>query len=153
MMPMFAMGLGIVRVGCFLNGCCYGLPAHDHFGVLFPSNSVAGYYFPDTPLIPTQLYSSLAGMAILLVVLWSEKLRKFDGHSFWLTVALYSIWRFIIDFFRYYEESMTLTIAEINFSKNQVLSLLMLLVSVAAYLYMYSKYSKKVGVDDKPAGQ
>lgn len=153
MMPMFALGLGIVRIGCFLNGCCYGLPAHDHFGVIFPSDSAAGYYFPDTPLIPTQLYSSLAGIAILLIVLWSEKTKKFDGHSFWLTVALYSVWRFVIDFFRYYEDSMTLTVSGIDFSKNQALTFLMFIVSVAAYLYMYLKYAKKAGLDDIQAGK
>lgn len=142
MMPMFALGLGLVRIGCFLNGCCYGLPAHDHWGIVFPPNSAAGYSFPGIPLIPTQLYSALAGIAILLIVLGSERFKKFDGHSFWITVGLYGIWRFIIDFYRYYEDSMTVTMLGSEFSRNQVLSILLFIVSVAGYITMYFKYAK-----------
>jgi len=149
MMPMFALGIGIVRIGCFLNGCCYGLPAHDGFGVIFPNNSAAGYHFPDTPLIPTQLYSSIAGFGILIIVLSSEKFKRFDGHSFWMTTGLYSIWRFVIDFFRYYERSMTLSLAGYDFSRNQILLIILLVVSLAAYIIMYTKSVKKAGVDDK----
>ena len=151
MMPMFALGMGIARAGCFLNGCCYGLPTHGHLGVIFPPNSAAGFHFPDTPLIPVQLYSSLAGIAILLIVLWSERFKKFDGHSFWLTIALYAIWRFVIDFFRYYEDSMIFaTIGGHQFSHNQFLSLLLFTGSIISYLIMYSKYRSKAGILDKP---
>ena len=150
MMPMFALGLGIARVGCFLNGCCYGLPAHDHFGLVFPPDSPAGFHYPGIPIIPTQLYSSLAGFAIVAIVLISEKFKKFDGHSFWLTIALYSVWRFIIDFFRYYENSMVFTtIGGQDFSRNQFLTALMFIVSVTAYLIMYFRYKKKTAIDVK----
>lgn len=149
MMPMFALGIGIARIGCFLNGCCYGLPGHGFPGVIFPPNSAAGFHFPDTPLIPVQLYSSLAGVAILLIVLWSERFKKFDGHSFWLTIALYSVWRFVIDFFRYYEDSMIIaTIGGQQFSLNQALSLLLFVGSITAYLVMYLKGRGKAGVPD-----
>ena len=148
MMPMFALGIGLVRIGCFLNGCCYGLPAHDHFGLIFPPDCAAGYYFPDTPLIPTQLYSSLAGIIILFFVLWSERFKRFDGHSFWLTVGLYAAWRFIIDFYRFYEESMTINILGSDFSRNQVLSILLIIVSIVAYIVMYFKYAKGANPHD-----
>ena len=153
MMPMFALGIGIVRIGCFLNGCCYGLPAHNHWGIIFPSDSAAGYYFPDTPLIPTQLYESVAGLIILLIVLWSEKFKKFDGHSFWITVGLYSAWRFFIDFYRFYEPSMTISVGGTNFSKNQILTAILFFVSIIAFIVMYLKYAKRMGIDDtRPPG-
>ncbi|UCC80939.1 MAG: prolipoprotein diacylglyceryl transferase [Candidatus Zixiibacteriota bacterium] len=150
MMPMFALGLGITRVGCFLNGCCYGLPAHDHFGLVFPMESPAGFHYPGIPIIPTQLYSSIAGFIILAVVLISERYKRFDGHSFWLTIGLYSIWRFIIDFFRYYEGSMIFaTIGDQAFSKNQFLTVLLFLLSVIAYIIMYLRNKKKTARNDK----
>lgn len=153
MMPMFALGIGIVRVGCFLNGCCYGLPSHDHFGVVFPPDSAAGFTFPDTPLIPTQLYSSLAGFTILVLVLLSEKFKKFDGHSFWITVGLYCVWRFAIDFYRYYEPSMTMHIGNLELSRNQVLTFILFLISVTAYIYMYMSRTKgAISVDKQAAG-
>ena len=144
MMPLFALGLGIARVGCFLNGCCYGLPTHEHIGMVFPSDTAAGFHFPDMPLIPTQLYSSLAGFAILTIVLVSEKIKKFDGHSFWLTMGLYGIWRFIIDFFRYYEDSMVMAvIVDQPISRNQILSLLLTLIAAIAIIRLYLKWKKE----------
>jgi len=148
MMPMFALGLAIARVGCFLNGCCYGLPTHDHLGLVFPADSAAGYHYPGLPLIPTQLYSTLAGAAILAIVLISEKIKKFDGHSFWLTLGLYGLWRFTIDFFRFYEESMVLmTVAGQDVSRNQGLSLLLTLISTFAIIILYRKWKKGRDVD------
>lgn len=150
MMPMFALGLGITRVGCFLNGCCYGLPAHDHFGLVFPLESPAGYHYQGIPIIPTQLYSSIAGFAILAIVLISERYKRFDGHSFWLTIGLYSIWRFIIDFYRYYEDSMIFTtISDQALTKNQLLTVLLFLISVAAYVIMYLRNKKKTARNDE----
>jgi phosphatidylglycerol:prolipoprotein diacylglycerol transferase len=149
MMPMFALGLGIARIGCFLNGCCFGLPHEGHFSVVFPPESGAGFQFPDTPLIPTQLYSSLAGLAILGIVLLSEKYKKFDGHSFWLTIMLYSVWRFIIDFYRYYEDSMVFAaLGSTRFTRNQLLSALMFAVSIVAYIIMYKKNRSRTADHD-----
>jgi phosphatidylglycerol:prolipoprotein diacylglycerol transferase len=144
MMPAFLLGLGITRIGCFLNGCCFGLPTHSHLGVIFPSDSQAGFIFPDTPLIPTQLFASLAGFAMLGIVLMSERFKKFDGHSFWVTVGLYSAWRFFIDFFRYYENSMVFTtIGGQNISRNQFLTALLFLGSILAYIVMYVRSRKR----------
>ena len=143
MMPMFVLGLGVTRIGCLLNGCCYGLPADDGFGMVFPYDSAAGCQFPDTPLIPTQLYSSLAGFAILGIVLFTEKFKRFDGHSFWLTLGLYGMWRFLIDFWRFYEDSMVFTIVGTQtISRNQALSAALLVVSVVVYTILCIKYKR-----------
>jgi phosphatidylglycerol---prolipoprotein diacylglyceryl transferase len=151
MMPVFMLGVGITRIGCFLNGCCFGLPTHSQCGVVFPSESQAGYIFPNTPLIPTQLIESLAGFVMLGIVLWSERYKKFNGHSFWVTVGLYAIWRFIIDFFRYYENSMIFTsIGGQDFSRNQFLSMLLFVGSLIAYIVMYARNKKSTA---SPAAQ
>jgi phosphatidylglycerol---prolipoprotein diacylglyceryl transferase len=145
MMPMFALGIGITRIGCFLNGCCFGLPTHSHLGMIFPPDSQAGYVFPDTPLLPTQLFESVAGFAILAIVIWSERYKKFDGHSFWITIALYAAWRFTIDFFRYYEDSMVfMNIGNQPISRNQFLSILLIAISIIAYIIMYKRSKKRV---------
>jgi phosphatidylglycerol:prolipoprotein diacylglycerol transferase len=146
MMPAFMLGVGLTRIGCFLNGCCFGLPTHSSCGVIFPTDSQAGYIFPDTPLIPTQLFESLAGFVMLGIILWSERFKKFNGHSFWVTVALYAAWRFVIDFFRYYENSMIFaTIGGQHFSRNQFLSALLFVGSFIAYVIMYARSKKSAG--------
>jgi phosphatidylglycerol:prolipoprotein diacylglycerol transferase len=70
-MPSVGLGIFLTRIGCYLNGCCFGLPCEDgHFCVTFPMNSVAGSIFPNTKLIPAQLYSSFYGLLIFGILLW-----------------------------------------------------------------------------------
>jgi phosphatidylglycerol---prolipoprotein diacylglyceryl transferase len=53
------------------------------------------------PLHPTQLYESVAGLAIFLILLALERRgRGFPGRTFWTFVLLYSISRFVIEFYR-----------------------------------------------------
>ena len=49
--PVSALAHGIGRVGCFLNGCCYGRRTASFLGVHFPDDAYAR--------IPTQLYEAL----------------------------------------------------------------------------------------------
>ena len=74
--PSLALGAGIGRIGCFLNGCCYGRPTTLPWGVVFPPDSYAGLEFGNATVHPSQLY--LAGAAFLLFLL-TWVLRKRVG--------------------------------------------------------------------------
>ena len=114
--PSVALGYTITRVGCFLNGCCFGeiskLPwgvsgwdpftgagryaAQIFFAALFGTGEM-----PEViKLHPTQLYA--AGISLIffvvLLILWRK--RTFDGMVFWSYVGLYSLYRFGIEFVR-----------------------------------------------------
>lgn len=129
--PSIMLGLGVARIGCFFNGCCFGLPTESSLGVIFPPDSPAGYFFPDTCLFPIQLVASLMGFIIFGTLLIVEKFKRFNGFTFWLMLALYSAGRFTIDFFRYYEESMVFArIGEVNFSLNQALTAVIFIISI-----------------------
>ena len=142
-LPSVGLGIFITRIGCFLNGCCFGLPGHDHLCLVFPSNSAAGSVFPQTPLIPTQLYSSLYGLIIFAALLLAEKKQKFDGQLLFLFFILYGIARFVIDFFRYYETSMILfKIGEKGISVNQGISLVFVLLGIFLLVRAYARHSK-----------
>lgn len=69
--PALAFGEAVGRIGCFLNGCCYGLPTHGVLGVVFPEGCSAHAAFGDAALHPTQLYlvglQALVGAALLLL--------------------------------------------------------------------------------------
>jgi phosphatidylglycerol:prolipoprotein diacylglycerol transferase len=110
-----ALGMAIGRIGCFLNGCCYG-KISQRFGVCFPAKDnppaftqqVFEGMIPQSagcslPVFPTQLYESGACLLIFLAILALERKKHFDGFSFWLFVLLYSLFRFIIEGFRYYD--------------------------------------------------
>ncbi len=99
--PGTALGYAIGRIGCFLNGCCFGLPARLPWGVVFPKSSLAGAYCPDLPLHPTQLYSSLAMFLAFLALVWLYRRKSFDGQLLFSGLVLYSIYRFLVEFFRY----------------------------------------------------
>jgi len=102
MAPSLALGLMVTRVGCFLNGCCYGKPTNSFLGVQFPFQNAAGSSF-DSPLHPTQLYSSAAGLLLLLVLLAIDRRPRPQGQLFGIYLVLAGIARFSVDVFRFYE--------------------------------------------------
>lgn len=101
--PSLGLGLMLTRVGCFLNGCCYGRQTDMPWGLVFPADSSGGTFFADTPLHPTQLYSSLEGLVLLVSLLLYDRRPRRDGQVFALYLVLAGLGRFGIDFFRYYE--------------------------------------------------
>lgn len=115
--PSIAIGIGIGRIGCFLNGDDYGFVS-ENYGIKFPSLFMPPVYLqqlkdgliasgsPYTlPVIPTQLYSSLYGFLIFFVLLWMKKYKKYDGFIFLRFLIIYSVSRFTIEFFRFYENN------------------------------------------------
>lgn len=144
--PAVMLGLGVARIGCYLNGCCFGLPTQSSLGVIFPPNSPAGYFFQDTHIFPIQLVASFMGFLIFGVLLLVEKFKKFDGFTFWLMLAFYSVARFTIDFFRYYEESMIFAkIGGASFSMNQALIVLIFIVSIFMWNHLRLKAKRLSG--------
>ena len=99
--PGAAIGYAITRIGCFLNGCCFGVPTDSPCGIEFPPGALAHFYFPDQHLHPTQLYSSASMLLafIILVVLYRSK--KFDGQIFYWGLIFYSVYRFAVEFLRF----------------------------------------------------
>ena len=141
--PSVMLGLGLARIGCFLNGCCFGKPTESFLGVIFPLDSPAGYFFPDTCIFPIQLIASFKGFLIFGILLFAEKFKKFDGFTFWSMLALYSVGRFTIDFFRYYEKSMIFAkIGGVNFSMNQALTVLIFLISIFMWNHLRLKANR-----------
>jgi phosphatidylglycerol:prolipoprotein diacylglycerol transferase len=102
--PSLALGIGIGRIGCFSNGCCFGMPTDSWLGVVFPKGSVAGSFFPNTPVLPTQLFSIAWGIILFASLWFAERWKKFDGFTFSLFLIGYSIFRIVVDTVRYYEE-------------------------------------------------
>jgi phosphatidylglycerol:prolipoprotein diacylglycerol transferase len=103
--PSLGLGLGLTRVGCFLNGCCYGKPTALPWGVHFPPEAPVGQMFPDKALHPTQVYSSLTGLLILGLLLLYDRRRRPPGTVFALWLVLDAAGRFALDWFRAYEEN------------------------------------------------
>jgi phosphatidylglycerol:prolipoprotein diacylglycerol transferase len=84
--PYLALGIGIGRIGCFFNGCCYGIKSNLPWAV---------YYLGELRH-PTQLYLSAHGFLMFFT------LRKIKNNQFAWFLILYAIGRFLIDFLRVY---------------------------------------------------
>jgi phosphatidylglycerol:prolipoprotein diacylglycerol transferase len=122
--PAVVLGEGFTRIGCFLNGCCFGVPTSCPTGIRFPPHSPAGATFPGLAIHPTQLYSSAAGFILFGIALWLERRRLKPGVLSGILLIVYSLFRFGIDFVRYYEDAA-------NLWGNQVVSLVLTAVGVA----------------------
>ncbi len=96
--PALALGYAFTRIGCFLNGCCYGTEYHLPWAVTFPSGTEAGA--GGFPRHPTQLYATAASFIIFLILARLQPRIKVRGNLFLGYLLLYSTYRFIVEFFR-----------------------------------------------------
>ncbi len=129
--PTFLLGAGIARLGgCFLNGCCFGHPTDSILGVVFPIESPAGSIFSGVPIWPTQLFASALGFIGFALILWFDRRHSFNGFTFWMVFLYYSIDRFIVDQFRYYESPQVLAVfGPITINANHILLMGLFVVS------------------------
>jgi len=129
--PALAFGIAITRIGCYYNGCCFGIPVNTSLGRVFPPGSEAGYRFPHEAIHPTQLYSSLSGLGIFLILIVVDRCPRREGFLFGLTLVLNSMARFGIDYLRYYSPRSSFEVMGRAFTFNQGISLALLLLGVA----------------------
>jgi phosphatidylglycerol:prolipoprotein diacylglycerol transferase len=129
--PSLALGIGIGRIGCFLNGCCFGHRCELPWAVTFPPVSGAGTWFPGVPLHPTQLYESASALGVMVILLVLDRKRRFPGFLLWTFMLLLSVYRFLIDPLRYYEStSMVVEGAGFDLTSNQLIGIFLALVSI-----------------------
>lgn len=105
----------ISKIGCFLNGCCYGI--------------INNYKFP-LPLVDTAIMLIL--FLILLVVTNKQK-PLVTGIFF----GIFSIVRFLEDYFR---ESRNILI--VNFTLEQIVCGMLLITSVTIFIFIFRMHRK-----------
>lgn len=100
--PSVFLGYAFGRVGCLLNGCCYGEPCDLPWAIVFPVEGGPRGTF-TLPSHPAQLYSTILALGLFA---WMQHARKqarwnrFDGQLTLMFFALYAVERFIIEIFR-----------------------------------------------------
>jgi phosphatidylglycerol:prolipoprotein diacylglycerol transferase len=93
LMPGVMIGYSIGRIGCFLNGCCYGLP----------TSSVIGFHFSvreNFVRYPTQLFITGLALVFFFLLLYIYKKRKFHGVIMAWFLIFYSTISLVVGFYR-----------------------------------------------------
>jgi phosphatidylglycerol---prolipoprotein diacylglyceryl transferase len=94
--PSIILGQAIGRFGCFLNGCCFGIPTKSALGIVFPAGSLADVAYHGLAVHPAQLYEMALDLSGFFI-LWSiRKKIKFSGGLFLIYLMTYSVIRLII---------------------------------------------------------
>ena len=146
-MPSFFIGLAFGRLGCFMNGCCYGDRCELPWSVSFPMGSV-----PDMALVgrgyvnasdastlmlhPTQIYSSLNALLLATVTHFFFRVRRRDGAVLAVALLTYPITRFLIEYLRSDEKHVLVLGWQSPFTISQLVSLGMLCFGAAYVLWL-----------------
>ena len=136
--PAIAAGYAVGRVGCFLNGCCYGTECGLPWCVAFPQGVP-----PTTELVhPTQLYESIGSLGIFLVLVFVLAPRLSPrGALFFCYLAMAGAARFLVEFLR------TNPVLVAGLSLQQVISLAAILGGVAGLVWLYRREGRHIVSD------
>ncbi len=118
------LALAFGRVGCFLNGCCYGKPTTLPWGVVFPTAA------PLVARHPTQIYELILDLVLFSLLWWKKDSFARDGTAFWLFALGYGTIRFSMEFLRDH------TTANAGFAF-QMMSLALVVVAAGFLLFRY----------------
>ncbi|MBQ7502909.1 prolipoprotein diacylglyceryl transferase [bacterium] len=124
------LGMALGRLGCLMEGCCYGKKCADtfFFGIVYPAAAQLGAFHRH----PVQIYELLLDLILMGVCLWFLKRQKFQGQTFWALFAGYGLIRFTTEFFR---ESRMLSV----FSLAQWVCLLIFAVGLCGVLGRFGR--------------
>jgi phosphatidylglycerol---prolipoprotein diacylglyceryl transferase len=109
--PSLCIGLGLTRIGCFLGGCDFGRVSDAPWAMRFPVGSPAFLEHrqlgllpagapASLPVHPTQLYESLAGIALLFVVWAVHRRQRVPGYALAAFAVGYGVLRYFIEIVR-----------------------------------------------------
>ena len=127
LVPYGALAHAFGRIGCFLNGCCFGKACEWPWAVRFPELSYAVH--------PTQLYEALYDIVLFAFLLKRRRRIRFEGHIRLLYLLLYGMGRYVIEFMR--EPSWMW----VGLTSNQWLSVT---IMVVAFTFFQSRRRKAV---------
>jgi phosphatidylglycerol---prolipoprotein diacylglyceryl transferase len=137
--PGIAIGQFLGRLGCFAAGCCWGTPTTSWIGVQFTERAHELTGVPiDVHLHPTQLYESLTMLVITCLLFLVHSKKQFQGQVILTYLALYSVARFFIEFFRDDPRG-----GLFGLSTSQLISAFLGPVAIVALLYYWWRAKKK----------
>jgi phosphatidylglycerol:prolipoprotein diacylglycerol transferase len=121
--PFAALAHSIGRIGCFLNGCCFGKTTSSFLGIVFQDGITRH---------PTQIYESAYLLFLYMFLRAVLQFKRFNGQVFFLYLIFYSVGRFFIEYLR--ADAGFLVRPTIgNFTPSQTISLIMFIFGLCGY--------------------
>lgn len=154
LIPSVSLGQAIGRIGCFLNGCCFGKMSGLPFAVRFPEGSPAySYQLYESgairqgsactlPVHPAQLYETLMDIGIFIALSYALSRKKYDGQVFLLYFVLYGAGRLALEFLREDNPAVT-SLGGVALNLQQLISLAALVIGTAVLLWAGALNRKK----------
>ncbi len=96
--PSIALGYVFGRLGCLMNGCCYGRACSLPWAIRYPSGALPPEH--ESAVHPTQIYDSLLSLALYLFLAWLFRRKKFEGQVFAAYLIGYACTRSFVEYFR-----------------------------------------------------
>jgi len=122
------IGLGLGRIGNFINGELYGRVTQVPWGMIFPKGGLL-------PRHPSQLYESALEGGILFIILWLLKDKKLpSGGLLAIFLFAYGIFRFFVEFFREPDQQLGFILGPLTMG--QLLSSLMIISGIILFFYL-----------------
>jgi phosphatidylglycerol:prolipoprotein diacylglycerol transferase len=122
------IGLGLGRIGNFINGELFGRVSEVPWAMVFPEGG-------PLPRHPSQLYEAFMEGLVLFAILWILRKRRFqDGMMVVFFLMFYGIFRFGIEFFR--EPDIQIGLLAGLFSMGQILCVIMLALACLLYVFL-----------------
>lgn len=95
--PSIALGSMFGRIGCLMNGCCFGSACSLPWAIRFPRDHITH----GQPVHPTEIYDALLNLTLYAVLAWLfRQRRKFDGQIFAIYLMCYAVTRSTVELFR-----------------------------------------------------
>ncbi len=97
--PAVIVGQAVIgRIGCTINGCCYGVETSLPWGIVYTHPDSLGPLGVATH--PTTVYELIFGLMVFGVLVKLRERFRPDGSLFLIYLSLYSLWRLATDFLR-----------------------------------------------------
>src|SRR6185436_18896554 len=114
------IGLGLGRIGNFINGELFGRPTSRPWGMIFPDGG-------GVPRHPSQVYEALLeGLLLFLILRWIYRKNFYRGTVFWALVGFYGLFRFCVEFVREPDTQIGFDLGP--FTRGQLLTVPMLVI-------------------------
>ncbi len=132
--PTMGIGLALGRVGCLLNGCCFGTPTELPWGINYSLGSIPYMIYGDISLHPSQIYSSLYGLGLFVLLNALLKKRKFIGQPIGIYLMIEALFRIGIEYVRYYEDAMYFAFGSVQITYNYLIALFLFSLGLVIYI-------------------